>query len=567
MKNFLSSTKGKIIAGAVTLLLIAGVVVLIILLNTGYRNIRVADLTGTSRVTSMLSVSDVFKGQNLVSGDNVEVFEKSSLTLALDSDKHVAASELTKFSVEAFGAAGKDSRTVIHLEKGTISNEIDNKLLPSESYVVESPNASMSVRGTIFTVNVFFDNAGLCHTVVEVEQGVVEMTDKDSGKVKTLNAGESAEAISRVENDDNSVINSGNSTSGGNNSSGNVTYSPVSDFEYKVSGNRIVITKYIGKDEIVYIPAEIEGKPVMSVGGFSETNVTSVIIPDGVQEISFTAFLNCKELTNVEVPDSVTIIRNSAFYRCEKLKSVNIPDGVTEIGDWTFCDCKSLTSINIPNGVTSIGNNAFSTCLGIESITIPNSVTSIGHSAFATCRGLDSITIPGSVVRIESLAFQNNNLKSVIIEDGVKEIGEKAFQSCPELTSIEIPDSVTKIEKRAFLGCKKLTNITIPDSVTIIEDGLFSGCDGLISVEIPDGVTKIGESAFYDCKELTSITIPDGVTEIGKNAFVYCRRLTSITIPDSVTKIGRNAFDNCTATITYKGNTYTLANYIDLYTE
>ena len=73
MKNFLLSTKGKIIEGAVTLLLIAGVIVLIILLNTGYRNIRVADLMGTSRVTLLLNISDAFKGQNLVSIDKVEV--------------------------------------------------------------------------------------------------------------------------------------------------------------------------------------------------------------------------------------------------------------------------------------------------------------------------------------------------------------------------------------------------------------------------------------------------------------------------------------------------------------
>ena len=196
MKNFLSSTKGKIIAGAVTLLLIAGVIVLIILLNTGYRSIRVADLTGTSKVTAGLSVSDAFKGQNLKSGESVEVFEKSSLTLALYSDKHVIVSELTKISVEAFGAAGKDSRTVIHLEKGFISNEIDSKLLPSESYVVESPNASMSVRGTVFTVNVFFDNEGLCHTVV----GVVEVLDKQGkSPVRLLVAGEKAEVVSRVD--------------------------------------------------------------------------------------------------------------------------------------------------------------------------------------------------------------------------------------------------------------------------------------------------------------------------------------------------------------------------------
>ena len=214
MKNFLSSTKGKIIAGAVTLLLIAGVVVLIILLNTGYRNIRVADLTGTSKVTVGLSVSDAFRGQNLKSGESVEVFEKSTLTLALDSDKHVVASELTKFSLEAFGVAGKDSRTIIHLKKGNISNEIDNKLLPSESYVVESPNASMSVRGTIFTVNVFFDSEGLCHTTVEVKEGVVELTEKGTEKVITLNAGESAAVVSRVDemNNENSSVNSGSNS-------------------------------------------------------------------------------------------------------------------------------------------------------------------------------------------------------------------------------------------------------------------------------------------------------------------------------------------------------------------
>lgn len=62
MKTFLSSTKGKIIAGAVTLAVIAGVIVLIVLLNTGYRNIRIDDLYGTSKVTSVTGVIDAFRG-------------------------------------------------------------------------------------------------------------------------------------------------------------------------------------------------------------------------------------------------------------------------------------------------------------------------------------------------------------------------------------------------------------------------------------------------------------------------------------------------------------------------
>lgn len=197
MKNFLSSTKGKIIAGAATLAVIAAAIVTVVLLNMGYRSIRVEDFIGTSKVTSANGVFDAFKGQNLKSGDKVSVKEESSLTLALDSDKHVIAAELTKFRLEATGVSGKDSRTVIRLEQGSISNQIDNKLLPSESYVVESPNALMSVRGTIFTVTVFYDGDGLCHTVVEVEQGVVEVADKQGDRpVRILNAGEKAEIVS-----------------------------------------------------------------------------------------------------------------------------------------------------------------------------------------------------------------------------------------------------------------------------------------------------------------------------------------------------------------------------------
>ena len=458
MKNFLSTTKGKIIAGAVTLALIAGVIVLIILLNTGYRNIRVADLTGTSRVTSMLSVSDAFKGQNLVSGDNVEVLEKSSLTLALDSDKHVVASELTKFSVEAFGAEGKDSRTIIHLEKGTISNQIDNKLLPSESYVVESPNASMSVRGTVFTVNVYYDNNGRCHTAVEVKEGTVELTEKDTGKVKTLNAGESANVVSRTNREPDRIPTTSSDIKpvDGDNSGGSGQTLTFGDFEYKYLPRLggMEITKYIGNKTVVNIPAEIEGKQVVVVGGFSESNVTSVTIPDGCKEIKSLAFFRCEELTSVEVPDSVTKIHDGAFKLCKKLKSVRIPDGVTSIEIGVFHGCEELTDITIPNSVKEIKLDAFNGCCALKSIEIPDSVTSIGQCAFSGGTGLKSITIPGSVTRIGEYAFVGIRLTSLIIENGVKEIGKGAFESCAEIMSIEIPDSVTKIEEQAFLGCK-----------------------------------------------------------------------------------------------------------------
>ncbi|MCI7691927.1 MAG: leucine-rich repeat protein [Oscillospiraceae bacterium] len=446
MKNFLSTTKGKIIAGAVTLALIAGVVVLIILLNTGYRDIRVADLTGTSRVTSILSVSDAYKGQNLVSGDNVEVLEKSSLTLALDSDKHVVASELTKFSVEAFGAEGKDSRTIIRLETGTISNQIDNKLLPSESYVVDSPNASMSVRGTVFTVNVYYDNNGRCHTSVEVKEGTVELAEKDTGKVKTLNAGQKANVVSRTNREPDRIPTTssdikpvGGDSSGNSDTSGD--YSPVSDFRYgndsATGGKRIVA--YIGNDEIVRIPAEIDGKAVTKIDEY--------------------AFWKCTNIKEIVIPNSVTEIGEQAFRDCTGLTSIVFPDSVTEIGEFVISGCDGITSVKLPSNYTKIGFSLFSNANGLTNLDFLDGVTEIGELAFYECSGLTSITIP----------------------DSVTVIGENAFANCTELKSVVIPDSVKVIKRNAFFNCKGITSIGIPDSVEVIEPGAFSFCKATIT--------------------------------------------------------------------------------------
>lgn len=45
-----------------TYFIIAAVVVTVVLLNTGYRNIRIDDLYGTSKVTSVTGVINAFRG-------------------------------------------------------------------------------------------------------------------------------------------------------------------------------------------------------------------------------------------------------------------------------------------------------------------------------------------------------------------------------------------------------------------------------------------------------------------------------------------------------------------------
>ena len=107
------------------------------------------------------------------------------------------------------------------------------------------------------------------------------------------------------------------------------------------------------------------------------------------------------EITNLVIPDGVTTIKVYAFDGCTGLTSVTIGNSVTSIGSYAFRDCSGLTSVTIGNSVTSIGFRAFADCTGLTSVTIPNSVTSIELEPFYRCTGLTSVTINSNAIMSE----------------------------------------------------------------------------------------------------------------------------------------------------------------------
>ena len=110
-----------------------------------------------------------------------------------------------------------------------------------------------------------------------------------------------------------------------------------------------------------------------------------VNLPDGLTNISQSAFSGCTDLKTIEIPNTVQSIGESAFCNCAHLSSIGIPNSVSCIENYTFQYCKDLTSIEIPNSVTSIGVLAFGGCISLASIEIPNSVINIGSAAFYDC--------------------------------------------------------------------------------------------------------------------------------------------------------------------------------------
>ena len=108
---------------------------------------------------------------------------------------------------------------------------------------------------------------------------------------------------------------------------------PAEDFEFNDSADEIVIQKYVGKDPIVVIPDEIDGKKVV---GFESAftlnnNIVAVKIGNNVQEVAKSAFSGCKQLKYVVMGDSVKTIGGRMFAQTN-LQELVLNDGVQKIG-------------------------------------------------------------------------------------------------------------------------------------------------------------------------------------------------------------------------------------------
>ena len=297
------------------------------------------------------------------------------------------------------------------------------------------------------------------------------------------------------------------------------------------------------------------------------TNLKSVTFAENskLTTIGEFAFENCSNLTSIIIPDGVTTIKWGMFKNCNSVKTLVTGNGLTSLENLPITN--ALESIIIGNSITEIGENKFKDLTNLKSVTIGSSVTTINASAFCSCSNLTAFIVQNSNFSTlengkilcdgngEKLISYPSASSSVTIPYGITTIGDYAFAGCSDLTSVTIGSSVTTINASAFCSCSNLTEFIVQNSnFSTLESGKIL-CDGngkkLISypsasgsVTIPEGIATIGDYAFENCTSLTEITIPNSVEIIGRNAFVRTV-LTSVVLPDSITEMGINVFWEC----------------------
>ena len=385
---------------------------------------------------------------------------------------------------------------------------------------------------------------------------------------------------------------------------------------------------------IAFVGMRSDGTGATHLGSIFGANVYSEndnFVPDSLKTVTVTggeideyAFYGCSDITEIILPDGITAIPDNAFYGCSSLQNMEIPDSVRTIGENAFYGCSGLVRVAIGSGVISCSGSAFGGCENLSEVNLQDLGTWCGIEfgnieANPLCYGailylgdepVTDLVIPETVTGIKEYAFAGSVVRSVSVSENVTAIGFGAFQGCGNLQSISIPFvgeskiatgnthfgyifgaqwssynsiyvpetlktvSVTgnAIGSYAFHGCLSVTTVGLSEQLQEIGEYAFSE-SGIISIYIPAG--RIGVCAFYNCINLQSVELGASVQSVRSEAFSGCAslsevsirgesqltaidgfafsstRLTHFTIPASVVSVGSDIFNACVSITVY----------------
>ncbi|WP_455992284.1 leucine-rich repeat protein [Prevotella sp.] len=366
---------------------------------------------------------------------------------------------------------------------------------------------------------------------------------------------------------------------------------------------------------------------IASAGSY--TNVNAVVLPSTLKTINTNAFSN-SQITTINIPAGTDNIMDGAFAQIENLTAITVDagnskytaeDGVlyeTNSGNKylkAYPVAKAGTTFTVPSGVYGVSTNGFQLAKNLTTINLPASIqdlpTTKEANGFTSAKNLTAIKVDPA----------NTNFKDedgvVLTQDGktlvaypfarhgvvnpayngplvtmhpgevyeipasVETIAKGAFAQVQHITAVQL-NNVKKICEGAFYSVRNLRNVELGASVETIEDGAITGSPDLTSFVVdsnnhnytldaegviytknleelvlyPSGrageystlptTKKVRNRSFYYAQKVTKVNFNSALEEIDNDAFQTTSALKEITFaaPSSLKKIGTWVFIN-----------------------
>lgn len=132
---------------------------------------------------------------------------------------------------------------------------------------------------------------------------------------------------------------------------------PADQFIYSecLDQDGLRIDQYIGTDDIVVVPAEIDGRSVVDIAVVcfgNDSIVRGIVLPESIKYVH-EVFINNANLELV-IAEGLEIVGFGLFTNCANLREVVLGDNVTAIEESAFGSCLSLEKLNIPATLTEM---------------------------------------------------------------------------------------------------------------------------------------------------------------------------------------------------------------------
>ncbi len=277
-------------------------------------------------------------------------------------------------------------------------------------------------------------------------------------------------------------------------------------------------------------------------GAFQETNIRDVYLPDSLEWLNSTTFVDIPTLRDITIDADFARLVSTEEVRpyddYEYYPQSLIDYAKDFVGPWVMLKIETVSNIGFTPGYVSRPYETFYSIFGksasrqrieygethhyswgdyteefyynieqLESgdeygalIFTDKNVTELdgttGIFSGLSFSAIDMGAAGWTKITEQSYAFNKANIGTLILSGGLKVVNEGAFHDATIGGEFEVPATTKTIDRAAF-----------------------QGATGKIVNGLPEGVKNINEAAFYEADIADDITVPSTVTHIGKSAF------------------------------------------------